>query len=527
MRAWLLAALALSLSCRTVAANPLEVLRALEAKPGSHLKGPARDLGAPRVLNAEDFVYDARLSLDAKKLAVARLGLKGYALSLFELVSAPPKKLADVPINTYEFDVEMTELSPDGTLAATVSRDGAVRLFDATSGAVRGAWLTDEPLVSLAVAPGGKYLAVGSAQGLVTVLSLPDLHFITEMRAHTDEVRGLAFIGDGTLVTAGWDKRLVHWSVSDAANASQVRTRVEKKNGLMTFRAVVDQRVSANATIDTRFPLTVMQGALAQAAGIDVAGLTETTTLVTGFGNQIAKVAKAHTLTFKGLNFANLDIAVCDACVPTGTELVLGAAAAERFDFGTDDATHELVITVKPGALDVRNMATLELTRGAVVTFDAFINDLTVDAQGTTFGVAFSAVKAQRTREVYEREKRGELPPANDWDCGARVEVSSGKVLEKFGVARSGVVATAAISPDGESLATGDWSKDVHLFSRAIPAPISRHFGAAVRRVRFSRDGRWLSVAAWTPQNPLGNHQSDPAAVVYEVVYGADASTEP
>jgi len=37
--------------------------------------------------------------------------------------------------------------------------------------------------------------------------------------------------------------------------------------------------------------------------------------------------------------------------------------------------------------------------------------------------------------------------------------------------------------------------------------------------VRFSRDGSVVTVAAWTPQNPLGDHQSDPAAVVYDAVY--------
>jgi hypothetical protein len=33
-------------------------------------------------------------------------------------------------------------------------------------------------------------------------------------------------------------------------------------------------------------------------------------------------------------------------------------------------------------------------------------------------------------------------------------------------------------------------------------------------------------VAAWTPQNPLNDHQSDPAGVVYEVLY-LDAAVAP
>ena len=320
-------------SCQTVPLTPGPVLAALESSPGAHLVGAPAGLGEARVLNAEDFVYDARLSGNAKKLALSRLGLKGYSLSLFDLVHAPPVKLADVAVNTYEYDVEMTEFSPDGTLVVTVSRDGAVRLFDATTGAIRGAWLTDEPLVSVAVAPSGTRLAVGSAQGLITVLSLPELRFITETRGHSDEVRGLVFVGESSLASAGWDKRLVRWETTDSSDASTVRTHVEKKGGLLTFRVAVDQRASANATIDARFPLTVVQSALAHAAGIDVTSLNQSTTLVTSFGSQIAKVAKGRTLTVKGVSFTNLDLAVCDACIPPGVEVVLGAALLERFDF--------------------------------------------------------------------------------------------------------------------------------------------------------------------------------------------------
>jgi hypothetical protein len=40
-----------------------------------------------------------------------------------------------------------------------------------------------------------------------------------------------------------------------------------------------------------------------------------------------------------------------------------------------------------------------------------------------------------------------------------------------------------------------------------------------VRRVRFSPDGRWVAVAAWTPQNAIGDQESDPAAALFEVAY--------
>ena len=142
---------------------------------------------------------------------------------------------------------------------------------------------------------------------------------------------------------------------------------------------------------------------------------------------------------------------------------------------------------------------------------------------GLVAGVAFSETKSERTKAVYDREKKKEVEPEREWDCGARVDLSTGKVLEKK-AGHHGVVASAGISPDGKTLATGGWDKKVILHGQ--PRAVSDDYGWAIRRVRFSRDGRRLIVAAWTPQNPLNNHQSDPSAVVFEVVYG-EATVSP
>jgi WD40 repeat protein len=150
-------------------------------------------------------------------------------------------------------------------------------------------------------------------------------------------------------------------------------------------------------------------------------------------------------------------------------------------------------------------------------TFPSTLNDVSVDAKGARLGVAFSESKAQRTYEVYRREKRGEVEPSREWDVGAIVDATSGQVLRR-GLGHHGVVASAAISPDGSSLVTGGWDRFVLLHGSAPRAARLEH-GLAVRRVRFSRDGRFVIVAAWTPQVPTGNHQSSPAAQLVEVEY--------
>lgn len=504
--------------CRTFPKTPEMTLTALAAAEDAYLSGAPTALGERVVLNREDFVYDAKLSPDSRTAAISRLGPKSFHLTLHEL-NAPPTVRSDVAINPLEFDVDELEFSPDGQRVATVSRDGALRLYSAKTGALEAAWLTEEPLVSVGWSHSGDLLALGSARGLITLVSVPELQHVAELRAHTDEVRAVAFTAGGELVSGSWDQRLLVFTVGPAeAPQSEVRTHVTKKSGLVLFRAVVDRAASAAVALDTRVPMIVVKGALAQAAGIDVSSLTQTVQIATAFGHQLAKVAKGRALSIKNLTFEKVDIAVCDACVPLDAQAVLGGSVLEQLLVAFDESTSEIVFTLKEGASGVRvsSPRSLNLTRS--FSFPAAVNDVSLDARGTVAGVAFSVTKSERTKAVYDREKKKVQEPEREWDCGARVELASGKVLEmKRG--HLGTVASVGISPDGKTLATGGWDKRVILHGE--PRTIDDDYGWAIRRVRFSRDGRRLIVAAWTPQNPLSSHQSDPAAVVYEVVYGA------
>ncbi len=513
-----LAVFAIFASCRTFPKTPEATLTALSAAPDAYLSGTPIALGDRLVLNREDFVYDAKLSPDSKLAAVSRLGPRSFHLALHE-VASPKVSRADTVINALEFDIDALEFSPDGTRVATVSRDGALRIFSAKTGALEAAWLTEEPLVSVGWHPSGELLALGSKKGLVTVLSVVKLQHIAELRAHTDEVRAVAFTAGGELVTASWDKRLLVFSLTDSTPPlSEVRTHVTRKNGLVLLRAVIDRAASATIALDRRMPMIVVRGSLAQAAGIDVLSLTQTAEITTAFGNQLARVAKGRVLSIKNLSFENVDLAICDACVPPDTQAVLGGPVLEQLSVAFDESTSEIVFSVKPGATTLSVSSPKTLTLAREFTFPAPLNDLSLDASGTVAGVAFSETKSERTKAVYDREKKKELEPEREWDCGARVDLASGQVLEKKHGHR-GVVATAGISPDGKTLATGGWDKKVIL--HGAPVDVDSDYGWAIRRVRFSRDGRRLIVAAWTPQNPLNNHQSDPSAVVYEIAYSA------
>ncbi|RKH33381.1 aspartyl protease family protein [Corallococcus sicarius] len=507
-----------------------DTLSQLESTPGGYLSGPVAGFdGSPTVLNRKDFIWALDFAPRGGRVAYTRLGLKAYHVSVWGLDARAPKPgeapvlLSDPEVNGQQFDLEGVAFSPDGALVATVSRSGAVQLFDAATGAPKGTLATEEPLVSVAFHPDGRWLVVGSAQGLVSVLSVPGLAFGAESRLHVGPVSALAFGPDGTLYSGGWDG---HVRVSDTPEQSfkpdVARTHFERRSGFAVVQGSVDGGPPVVLALDSRSPVVVLTTAAATASGIDVAFLKETLTVPGALGNTVARVARGRTLRFKALTLSGLDVAVCDACVPQGSQGVLGAPFSDRVDALFDETTAEAIFTLKGGAPEgAASVVARGLKPRSDFTFPAHVNDVTVDARGQRLGVAFSAELAERNRTVYERERKGIEEPQGPWNAGALVDAGSGQVLRKWEV-HHGVVSSAAISPDGRSLASGGWDKRVYLFTEAESQPRGQlEFGWSVRRVRFAPDGRRVGVAAWTPQKATGNQDSDPAAVLVGVRFAS------
>ncbi len=509
--------LALS-ACRTLPSAE----RGVSLSAGGYLSGEVAGLREPLVLNREDYVYDAELSPDGQRLAFSRLGAKSFFLSLFSL-GPPPQRTADVELNGYELDVESVAWAPDGSFVAAVSRDGALRLYDA-AGAPKAAWLSDEKLVSVAVHPSSGAVAVGSEAGRVTLLSLDasGLHFLQELPLHADEVRALAFAPDGRLFTGSWDKtvRVLRAAPAEVA-VNRAGVRFEHHGGDTLVRAVVQARASAPLALDERVPAAlVVRARLAAAAGLDVAGSKDTVTIPTALGQQLARVVHGVSLSFKGLEVGPLDAAVCDACVPPAAEGVLGSGFVAQVSVAFDEAAHEAQLQLKGGPVAARTL--LQLTEASRFEYPGCVNDLSLDRAGDKMALALSETKAQRNYDIYQREKRHQEEPVRPWDVAVTADARTGKVLERHQGHR-GVVSTAGISPDGATVASGGWDHRVVLY---LPGGQVDAFelGALVRKVRFSADGTKLSVAAWTPQNPLGDHQSKPAALVFPLAYRAAAA---
>jgi len=160
------------------------------------------------------------------------------------------------------------------------------------------------------------------------------------------------------------------------------------------------------------------------------------------------------------------------------------------------------------------------LEKQKVFAFESYVNDFSLDALGTTLGVALSEAKAERNMEVHLREERGEKEPLRPGDGGALINTATGE--QKAFFAHRGTVTTAGISPDGHMLVTGGFDKRI-LFHRPGEKPWERKLGWSIRRLRFSPSGRYVWAAAWTPQRAQPNKPSAPSALAYELAFGEDA----
>ena len=513
------------------AASGTELGTQLAGRPGSYVGGTLSSAVVQVNLDRRDFVYDLELDATDDRAAYVHLAAKVFRLAVMQgtpdlLSPTPTKLLADVPINSNEIDVEAVAFSPDGQRIAAASHDRSVRLFDGAGNRVAEA-VTEEPLTAVAFSPDGLSLVVGSDEGLLTVLDARALTYRSELRAHHDAVRALAFDDAGTLWSGGYDKQVRSFTLASAdAPLTEVRLHPRKIGGVLAIGTAVptaEGTARLDLGVDERTDRTLITLEAAQRLGIEVGLLKTQGTQSTPGGTVSVPLAERAARRFKALTATHVPVGICSSCVPQGLDGVLGRDFLSAHPLVQDATTHELVIQAAPGEADPSHV-TVVLHPGATWGMPGLVADLTVSRDGAHLGVALDEAKPERNLVLYQREKAGQIEPALPGNLAVIVDAKSGAILEKHGP-HTGVVSSAAISPDGRSIASGGWDRKVYVFSGSDTPVASLSYGWSVRRVRFTHDGRLLSVAAWTPQNAQ-NADSDPSAQLLRLDY-ADASILP
>jgi len=156
----------------------------------------------------EDSVYSCAFSPDGSLLASAS---GDGTVKVWELASR--KEI--LSLSGHKGPVYSCAFSPDGSLLASANGDGAVKVWELASGKLILSLSGHKGSVhSCAFSPDGSLLASASRDGTVKVWELSSGKLILSLSGHKDWVLSCAFSPDGSLIaSASWDGTVKIWEV--------------------------------------------------------------------------------------------------------------------------------------------------------------------------------------------------------------------------------------------------------------------------------------------------------------------------
>lgn len=164
-----------------------------------------------------DRVYGIAYSPDGRLLASSS---KDGSVKIWDASGATRDALYTFVINPdpATHGVGNVAFSPDGTLLAAVSGQGEIILWDTSTWqeARRKSAAHNGVIWGLAFSPDGQLLLTGSSDSLVKLWNVSDLSEVYTFSEHQDVVNAVAFSPDGTMIASASDDRTAKvWNISD------------------------------------------------------------------------------------------------------------------------------------------------------------------------------------------------------------------------------------------------------------------------------------------------------------------------
>ena len=485
-------------------------------------------LSEPQVLNRRDCAYALAFTPKSDGVAFTHHVLENMELSFWRL-SEPttPAFLSTSAINHHEYDVEDLVAVPDRTEMAmlTVSRQGQVRLQRADAVQPDAVFIDGRSLLRVAINPSASLAAVATDTGDVVLLKLPEMSFRGTAKLHEGAIRGLAFLADDELLSAGDDQQMLFSRLENGVpNDFRIPARLLPNGSPVALAHVRGRHAIATTFLPAQPKTFITNGALSR-LGINVTA--DTPRQMVRRPNAMLNMPEVHLneLQFRYGNLGNVVAYVCDSCVPPSAELVLGADAMQGRMPAMDIANESVSLgnfgiasqQQEPGTpLEaIANPLHVRVTKH--LRLPGHATDLSVALGAEKAVVSFSHARAQRSPEIYEAEKAGIYPPPSPVS-GALVINLRDFSADKRLIGHRGFTVTAAISPDARFVATGGWDERVLVFDVESGQLVhDEKQGWLVRKVRFSPDGRYLGVAAWTHPATFGLGGAAPSVLLYPV----------